>query len=287
MDYFDLHCDTVTSVCSGVTDTAVTPKKAKVLEKYAQLFAVWMDDALSPEEAFKSACAVCDYFSDYVSSFGHTHFQALLTLENGTCLGDDLRNIEFWKDRGVSAVTLTWNGANLLGFGSACPDEGGLTDFGKNAVKELQSSGILVDVSHLNEAGFYDCVKLAKKPLIASHSNCFSICPHSRNLKDEQIKELFDRGGIMGICYYPRFLGNGNVFELIYEHIYHGLELGGEDSLCLGSDFDGAEMSSELDSLEKVRSLHEFLAAKGIKKRLLEKIFYKNAENFFNNILHA
>lgn len=287
MDYFDLHCDTVTALFSGEKSTQITPEKAANFEKYSQLFAIWMNDLVAPIAAFNKAKAVCDYYYNYIKSFGNSCFHQYLTLENGVSLGDDLNNIEYWKNRGVKAVTLTWNGANSLGYGASFQGERGLTFFGKEAVKELQNAKILVDVSHLNESGFYDCVRLARTPLVATHSNCFSLCGHRRNLKDEQIKALFDLGGIMGICFYPEFLGDGNVFELIYEHIYHALELGGEDNICFGSDFDGAKMNTELNSIEKVDKIYNYLSQKGFEKTLLEKIFYKNAQNFFNNVLHT
>lgn len=286
MNYFDLHCDTVTEACLGRADTQITPEKAAAFEKYSQLFAIWTDDSLTPQEAFLKAKAVSDFYLEYIGSFKNAYFQPFLTLENGNSLGDDLNNVEFWKSKGVCAVTLTWNGANSLGFGSSFQSTEGLTRFGRDAVKELQRAGILVDVSHLNECGFYDCARLSKAPIIATHSNCFSVCPHSRNLKDEQIKTLFSLGGVMGICFYPEFLGRGDVFELIYEHIYHALELGGENRICFGSDFDGGEMSRMLDSVEKVKSLYDFLAGKGFGGELLSKIFFKNGENFFNNVLH-
>lgn len=286
MNYFDLHCDTVIEAYSGKLNTQITPKKAAGFENYSQIFAIWMNDSISPGDAFLKAKAVADYYFEYIKAFKNAHFRPFLALENGISLGDDLQSVEYWKSKGVCAVTLTWNGANSLGFGSSFQGGAGLTQFGREAFKELQNAGILVDVSHLNERGFYDCIELAKSPLIATHSNCFSLCPHRRNLKDEQIKELFALGGVMGICFYPEFLGKGDTFELIYEHIYHALELGGENRICFGSDFDGAKMSKELDSLEKAESLYTFLSKKGFDDELLAKIFYKNGENFFNNVLH-
>jgi len=145
---------------------------------------------------------------------------------------------------------------------------------------------VLCDVSHLNRKGFFDCLNLSKEPIIATHSNCKKLCSHPRNLDDEQLKALFSSGGLLGLCYYPLFLGAGDVFELIYEHIYHALELGGENQIGFGSDFDGAEMDKKLDSLEKVNDLRLFLSGKGFDDELLEKIFYKNCDNFFNNVLH-
>lgn len=287
MDYFDLHCDTITALYSGQKDTHITPKKAACYNKYSQMFAIWMNDSETAQTAFEKAKNVASYYSEYIKTYKNAFFQPFLTLENGVGLGDDLNNIEFWKNTGIKAVTLTWNGDNSLGFGAFSGNESGLTTFGKNVVIELQKSGILVDISHLNERGFYDCLRLAKAPIIATHSNCFSLCDSKRNLKDDQIRELFSLGGIMGICFYPEFLGRGDIFELIYEHIYHALELGGENSVCFGSDFDGAKMNGALDSIEKVKSVYMYLSQKGFDKSLLEKIFYKNAGIFFNNVLHA
>ena len=286
MNYFDLHCDTLTAFADGKDDLAIGREKVKLFENYNQCFAIWLCDGLSPNDAFKKANNYYSCFKDNVLSCRNDGFMPSLTLENGAAFGDNLENIYFWKERDVGAVTLTWNGANALGFGSAFPNGGGLTPFGKEAVSIMNECKILCDVSHLNRNGFYDCLNFSKLPVIASHSNCKKLCFHERNLDDEQIKALFSSGGLLGLCYYPLFLGKGDVFELIYEHIYHALELGGENRIGFGSDFDGAEMENNLNSLEKVFNLKLFLSQKGFDEKLLEKIFYKNCRNFFNNVLH-
>lgn len=285
MKYFDLHCDTVTSICDGSKNPAVTAEKAEDFEKYSQLFAIWLRDGYSPSKAAEKAEAYYKYYKSFFKNFESENKKPFLSLENAICFGDDLKNVGLWGERVVKSVTLTWNGENALGRGADFKS-GGLTDFGRDVFCELQKKKIAVDVSHLNKDGFFDCVRLAKAPIIATHSNCFSICPHQRNLDDSQIKEIFSLGGIIGVCYYPLFLGKGDVFELIYEHIYHMLELGGENGVCLGSDFDGAEMDKGLDSLEKVIDLRSYLSKKGLSKDILEKIFFGNAQNFFNNVLH-
>lgn len=285
MNYFDLHCDTVTSMCDGNESTAITLKKAAEFENYSQLFSIWLSDSCDKSRAVEKAEEYYAYFEDFKRQFENSKTKPLLSLENAISLGDDLKSIDLWKKRGVRSVTLTWNGENALGRGASF-QSGGLTEFGKAVFQELQEKEIAVDVSHLNKDGFLDCLRLAKVPIIATHSNCFSICPHRRNLEDFQIKEIFSLGGIVGVCYFPLFLGNGDIFELIYEHIYHMLELGGENGACLGSDFDGAKMDKKLNSLEKVKSLKSFLSKKGFSEAVLEKVFFGNAENFFNNVLH-
>ncbi len=286
MNYFDLHCDTVTALADGKTNTAIGTEKLKFFENYTQAFAIWLGDNLKPNEAFKKAGDYYSYFKDNILSCQNSGFVPFLTLENGAAFGNELENIYLWKERGVKAVTLTWNGANALGFGASFPDGDGLTAFGKEAVSVMNECKIFCDVSHLNRKGFFDCLRFSKEPIIATHSNCKKLCFHQRNLDDEQIKALFSSGGFLGLCFYPLFLGKGDVFELIYEHIYHALELGGENQIGFGSDFDGAEMDKKLDSLEKVYDLSSFLAAKGFENELLEKIFYKNCDIFFNNVLH-
>lgn len=284
MNYFDLHCDTVTAMADGKADCAVALNNSGVFERYTQAFAIWINDSVSPDIAFQKAGDYYTYFKEHILCSKNRSFAPFLTLENAISFGNSLDNITTWKKRGVRAVTLTWNGANALGYGSSFPDARGLTEYGKEALSEMNRLGIVADVSHLNRSGFYDCISLSKAPVIATHSNCAALCPHTRNLDDEQLRALFSAGGLLGICYYPLFLGKGDVFELIYEHIYHALELGGETLVCFGSDFDGAKMDSSLNSLQDVKNLRAFLGRKGFDDALLDKLFFCNAQNFFNLI---
>lgn len=211
-------------------------------------------------------------------------YKSYLTLENAASFGGCLENIALWKKRGIVASTLTWNSDNSLGGG--VNGIKGLTSYGKAAIREMEKSKMTVDVSHLNEKTFYDFLSVCHKPFIASHSNCFTVCSHKRNLRDWQLRELIVAGGIVGLNFYPLFLG-GNVFEKLYENICHILQLGGENNIALGSDFDGAKMLPSLNKDSKVSDLYSFLIKKGMEKSILEKIFFKNAENFFNNVLQV
>ena len=147
----------------------------------------------------------------------------------------------------------------------------------------MEKAEIFIDVSHLSEKSFYDVASFAASPLIASHSNCFSLVPHKRNLKDEQIKLIIKSGGLIGLCFHAPFLlcdGFGS-FEMLYRNINHVLSLGGEDAVCFGSDFDGGKPEKVLGSLQRVKNLYAYLVGRGLQKELLEKIFYKNAEKVF------
>lgn len=134
------------------------------------------------------------------------------------------------------------------------------------------------DLSHINEKSFYSAIEYAAFPL-ATHSNSKKICNHKRNLTDEQIKLICEKGGIIGFCFYPKFLG-GDVFEKLYENIFHIADMGFENHIAIGSDFDGAEMDKKLGKIEKVPDLYTFLKAKGLSDSLLHKIFYENANNY-------
>lgn len=290
MNYFDLHCDTISEafekgISLGCSKAAVSFGNITEFKKYNQCFALFINDKFKGDEAEKRAQELYSFYLSQNEVFeNHKNLKPILTLENCECFGGKPDNIELWKSRKVVMATLTWNGENALGFGSSV-QSGGLKPFGFKAVSEMEKRGIVVDVSHLNEDGFRDVCKKAEKPFVASHSNCFSKCAHSRNLKDYQIKEIISCSGLIGICFYPLFLGKGNVYELVYEHIKHILSLGGEDVISFGSDFDGAKMNRKLCKIEQVKSLYNFLGKKGFEKELLEKIFFKNAEKFFNNVL--
>jgi len=286
MNCFDLHCDTVTAAYKRKADLTneklhINIEKASCFEKHIQCFALWLDDSVHGLEACNEAQKLYEYYQKQ----DFHNIRPVLTLENAVSLGERLENLALWKSRGVFSISLTWNGANELGFGADI-QSGGLTQFGFDALHEMENLGIVVDVSHINEDGFCDIAKTAKLPFIASHSNCFALCPHKRNLKDYQLSEIISRGGLVGINFYPAFLPDGDVFEAVYKNICHILSLGGEKCIALGSDFDGAKMSKKLSDISKVPALYDFLIKKGLDLRFLEDIFFKNAENFYNKVLH-
>ena len=285
MMYSDLHCDSVTkayreSISLFGGTLAVKLGSDKFIRR-EQCFALWLDDKLHGEPAFSYCKELLGFYKaneDEIKARGVT---PRLTLENASSLGGDLNNIAFFKEQGVKMMSLTWNGENDLASGVDA--KGGLKPKGKEAVKEMKNSGIIIDVSHLNEKGFRDVCKIGVKPFIASHSNCYDICPHKRNLKQWQVKEIISRGGLIGINFYPPFLGKGSAFERVGDNIEYLLSLGGENCIALGSDFDGAEMSDELKSADDVARLYNYLIARGMSKEVVEKVFYKNAGLIFQN----
>ena len=284
MNYFDLHCDTISrcfkenkSFRNG--DLQINVVKSKDIKNYKQYFALWLSDETKGDAAFSLCKSMLDYYeSEMVPVIAESsNISAHLSIENALALGGNLSNIGYFKSRGVELMSLTWNGENDLASGVNA--KGGLKPLGREAVREMENCGIIVVVSHLGERGFRDLCKVAKKPFIATHSNCYDIHPHKRNLKKWQIKEIISRGGLIGLNFYPLFLGTGefSVFEKIRDNIEYLIALGGEDNIGFGSDFDGAAMSPELSGIDKVGDLYEYLLFSGLSKRIVEKIFYENA----------
>ena len=304
---FDLHCDTLTAFMTPgrCLDTLNDPQSAFALcrlpqgQSWAQCCAIFVPDGL-PEgdvfpffhthvESFRRQGArfadrarICRTAGEAEAAWERDKAALFLTVENGAVLGRDLGRAEELARAGVVMVTLTWNGENAIGSGSQT--DHGLTAFGREAVRELIRWGIVLDVSHLNDRGFWDLMEETDGPVAASHSNARAMCPHRRNLTDRQAREIARRGGLVGLNYYSPFLrsdGRAAEFEDVYRHAAHFLELGLEHCLALGSDFDGADLPPCLDGCEKVPELGRYLEEK-LGRDTAEKILWKNAWDFFD-----
>lgn len=307
MRYFDLHCDTMTECflkgkSLRCNDLHVDLERAAALDTYVQCYAAWIPDDLRGEAAFQRFCQIADRLDREVSEnnavldrckaagdLSRTQSAgkhgAVLTVENGAALGGELSRISELKRRGVRMCTLTWNGENELGRGVLASGTGGLTEFGKQAVKGFEEEGILVDVSHASPELFYDVAELAKKPLVASHSNAKRICCHPRNLTDDQFAVIQRSGGLVGLNFYTGFLNEDPEqarMEDILCHAEHFLSLGGEDVLSIGGDFDGASLPVDMQKgLGDIPNLFELFLRHHYSESLLEKIFFGNASRFF------
>ena len=278
MNYFDLHCDTPYECYFKNQDffennLAVSGEKGAVFDNWRQVFAVWIRDDL--DEPYTLYKAILKDFKEKLKN-KPDNLTPYFSVEGGAVIEDDIDRLYELKKDGISALTLTWNGENRIAGGSKT--DKGLTDFGKRVISEMNSLDMLCDLSHLNEKSFYSAVELADYP-IATHSNCRAVFDYPRNLSDNQLKLIAEKGGIVGLCFYPKFLG-GEAYQKLYENIFHLLELGMENNIALGSDFDGADMSYELCDITKIPFLYAQLREKGIDEKILDKIFYKNAENY-------
>ncbi len=284
MKYFDLHCDTPYEIYKKCVpfrngDCAVNAEKGEIFDKWCALCAVWVpDDEKEPKERFIKICqnfrAQVDVFENRADLKKDTCF--MLTLEGGSVI-KSVEDVDMLYSCGVRVVTLTWNGKNKIAGGANT--NAPLTSFGKKVIMRMNELGMAVDLSHINDRSFLDAVNLADR-VLATHSCCRSIANVPRNLTDEQIKTIIDKKGLIGICLYPRFLGGDDVFSLFSRHLSHILSLGGENAVAIGSDFDGATMAKELDSVDKIPKLYKYLS-KIYDEQLLNKLFYDNAFNFF------
>lgn len=306
----DLHCDTLTAFqspgrCSATLDDPCAHLSLSNLPRgtrWCQCFAIFVPDGLTREgaadyyrrhqssfqrqmERFSPRVAPCRTAGDIEQAWAKGKTAALLTVENGAALAGDPDRVELLARDGVTMLTLTWNGVNEIGSGHASGQ--GLTPFGKALIPMLEEQNILVDVSHLNDRSFADVLEVAAKPFVASHSNARTVCPHRRNLTDGQIRALVSRRCLIGLNFYTNFLrADGNAApEDLYRHVAHFLDLGAEDCLALGSDFDGADLPPWLACPEQEAGLYQFLLERGLSPALADKLLYQNALNFFHKNL--
>ncbi len=279
MNFFDLHCDTAYKMYlekQGFyeNDLAISGKKGEIFENWYQTFAVWIPEEIeNPFQFYNNAIA-------HLKQNLKGKVNPIFAVEGGTVLENDTDRLYSLMADGIKFLTLTWNGENAIAGG--VKSQKGLTNFGKKVVEKMNTLNIKADLSHLNEKSFFDVINIAEKPL-ATHSNCKKICNVPRNLSDQQIKLICQKGGIIGLNFYPLFLGE-NPLEKIYQNIFHIANMGYEDHIAIGSDFDGADMCDDLSNISQIPNLYAYLTAKGLNNDLLYKIFYKNAYNFYLNL---
>lgn len=304
MDFFDLHCDTLTtamhhSVNLDCDHLDISFPKNEIIKRHCQCFAIFCPDVISGEDAFNYYKMSKHFFENQLAEFPQYFEQAkniedvdriteagrtaaILTVEGGRVLGGKIERLENLYNDGVRMMTLTWNGENEIGKGSS-DQKFGLKPFGIDVIKEMERIGMVIDVSHLSDAGLDDVLKNVDCAVAASHSNLREICGHRRNLTDEYFKEIVCRNGIAGINFYKAFLNNDEEnasLSDIIKHIERMLILGGENSVCMGSDYDGCDVVNGIRKMKDIPDLYN-LIEKEFGGKLAEKIFWKNAYNFF------
>ena len=251
----DAHCDTLFEIGTkmrAAADCAITAERMKLGGMGLQVFAMF---------AGSKGCAGTPYLFgrqmlDVVDKLGvpvYTHrlpdappsFPAgVLAIEGGEMLEGNMERLyEFYNEGGIRMISLTWNNENEIGHPAKHGSKEGLKPFGLKLLGEMDRLGIYADVSHLNEAGFWDIVNHMNLPPVASHSNAYELCNHPRNLKDDQIRAIIEKKGYIGINFYSDFLARGReaVLEDVFRHIDYIAQMGGIDVLGFGSDFDGID----------------------------------------------
>ena len=214
----------------------------------------------------------------------------MLTLEDAVCLEGDISRLYKLYDRGVRMIALTWNHENSLAFPNSPEPElhaKGMKDFGFEVVDAMNSLGMVVDVSHLSEGGFYDVARASRKPFVASHSCARALCGHSRNLTDAQLRTLGELGCVCGINFYSAFLSPGSDFsrsEDILRHIEYVANKAGIETVALGSDFDGIDCGLEMEDYSGMAHLAELIADR-FGGDDADRILGKNALRVFEEVI--
>lgn len=277
--FFDGHCDTLTTAMErNLTlfdnDCHISLKKLWEFDAPVQIFAIWLKREYAGSY-YRRTMNVIDFFYTQLEEFGDyirfagddkdieknrrdKKISGILSLEGGEALEGRLENVGIFYNRGVRSITLTWNGSNELGDGVGGERDNGLTDFGKSVIKEMNRLGMLVDVSHLAERGFWEACEVSSFPIAATHSSCRHLRDVQRNLSDSQIKALAQKGGVIGINMYPHFLTHveNATIDDVLRHIDHIVELVGHRHVALGCDYDGIDRTPDglwgVECLEKL-----------------------------------
>ena len=329
MKAVDLHCDVLSlrqklqvrgkdySLLSNPYH--IDLMKLKRGDYLLQCFAVFVNPHRFPDP-HKTALVEIEHFQTMMKQFsdritqvfssrdipdieGQGKICALLTIEGGGDWMENPEELRRYHQIGARIMSFTWNYENRLGYPNIVPDEAekksqnhledvrGLTPLGFEFLSEMEHLGIIMDVSHLSDAGFRDVCGAATRPFIATHSNARAVSGHVRNLTDDMLKAIADRGGVTGINYYPDFLDPEenlqdchSTLEWMVRHISHIRNVAGIDVIALGSDFDGIFGDLELTDCSQLPRLADALRSHGFTSSEIEKIFHKNALRLFQEI---
>ncbi len=312
MIYFDAHCDTVFEIMEREENLYsnschIDIKRSKALPfRHVQFFAAFISPSAGHAYALKKAVQLIDKLMEQIQIYEDdmmlccnynqicqalekNKIAALLSIEGGEALQGDLASLRTFYRLGVRSICLTWNHRNEIADGVAdASSNGGLTPFGKRVVKEMNSLGMIIDVSHLSEKGFWDVVYESEQPFMASHSNAKAICSHQRNLTDMQLKAIAEKDGVVGINFYPSFLnhsGEADVDDII-RHIEHMAEVMGCDHIGIGADFDGIEKTPKgISGIQDIEEVFDRLAKLNYKEEDIHKIAGGNFLELIKKVL--
>ena len=333
MKVFDLHCDTLSELryaekagtpkSFAQNDLHIDLQKLKKGDYMLQCFAAFVNlgdktpgadplvTALEEIDVFKR---MMERYSDRIAPVYRPEdirknaeagkISGMLTIEEAGCCKGSLGVLRRMYELGVRMMTLTWNHENELASPNVVPGNGpiwpcmpntetGLKEKGFEFLAEMERLHIIADVSHLSDKGFWDIAEHSTRPFAASHSNCRALAPHCRNLTDEMIRALSERGGIAGLNYYAPFLDTDpthpencrSTVELIAKHAAHYKQVGGAQMIALGSDFDGIDGPHQLENAAFLPLLADALRKEGFTEDEVEGIYYRNAMRFFEENL--
>ncbi len=260
------------------------PSPPKPLHRALNLIEIFYKQTQSNKDSI-SPCFNCE---DILKAVNEGKIAAILSLEGAEALEADISMLSILYRLGIRIMSLTWNHRNQFADGvKEDRTRSSLTDLGVKLVEEMEELEVLIDVSHLSESCFWDLVELTDFPIIASHSNCKALCDHPRNLDDKQIEAIADKGGVIGMNFYPKFLrkdGRATVKDVV-DHMDHVIELVGVDHVGLGSDFDGISSTPlGLEDVSKLPNITLELFSRGYGKEEIRKILGDNYLRVFKRL---
>ncbi|MFI3170348.1 MAG: dipeptidase [Faecalibacterium sp.] len=327
MKVWDLHCDTLNEMRYAQLDGKplsfaennlhIDLAKLKQGDYFLQCFAAFINLGDTAHDPLVTALEQIDIFyavmaqykdeispvfcaADIEANYAAGKLSAMLTVEEGGCCKGNLAVLRQLYALGVRMMSLTWNHPNQIAHPNTAPtdaahiwpcapnEETGLTEAGFAFVAEMERLKMIADVSHLSDKGFWDMIACTTRPFVASHSNCRALSPHCRNLTDEMIAALANRGGIAGLNYCAGFVDCKenecdceNRVALLAKHAAHFKKVGGIDMIALGSDFDGIEKMCDMKHCGDLPMLERALRTEGFTETEMEAVFYRNAMRFF------
>lgn len=297
--YFDAHCDTISRIArkdgrhlNEETDQWNLDMLSQC-NPSAQFFAVFCDSAnpgvgekvLAQFSAFRRECerysdrvVQCRTGAEIARAAEQHKLAAILSVEGAELLDCDLNKLEWAYQEGVRAVNLTWNHANILSGSHMEESARGLSRQGIRFVQRMNELGMIVDVSHLSDAGFWDVIESTSKPIMASHSNSRAQFFHTRNLTDSQFNAIIENQGIVGLNCYSAFLGTEPVtMDILRRHLDHFLDLGGEHTVALGGDWDGcSDLPEGFSGAWSWIDFYEYLLKHNYPEDLLRDLYFNN-----------
>ena len=306
MKLFDLHCDTATRLLDEkqvLYDNGlhISINRASYLEKYVQLMAVWSNYRLSDGEAYGVffkvvenlkkeveinqnyiGLAKCSKDISLLLSQGKSPL--ILAVEDARILDNDIQRLNVLYDWGVRALTLNWYGETCIG--GAHDTNIGLTEFGENVVKKCFETGIIPDISHSSFKGaemVLDIAEQYNKPIIASHSDSYSVNPHTRNLRDTELMRIVRLGGLVGINLCTDHLSSNSSASVddVMLHVEHYLSMGAQNCLAMGGDLDGTDLPLGFEGIQDMYKIADAMLRLNYSEDLVNNILFNNAHNFF------
>lgn len=305
ISYIDLHQDLITHLRAG----SPSQTDIKSIKKYIKLF--WGAIFIDPNQKMKKLDQIHTLIKRDIKWYNNLdkRYRFFKTIKKPSDISE-LKNkcgviihlegadaltpkteqfIDEWHELGLNSIGFTWNLDNAIGTSAASnrPRQG-LTSFGKKIIKKFNRLGIIIDCAHLNQAGFYDILKISQKPPLVSHGNAYAICPNPRNFTDKQIKDLKRVGGIIGVFFSAKYIRSDRrpTIHDAVRHIIHLVEVGGIESVAIGSDFGGitSGLIPRLNRVSQIDNLTRALRLNGFSRQEIEKILYLNVLNYLKKI---